>query len=315
MNHLAFRSVIAAALIAGFSAPIAAEYPEKPIKIIVPFGPGGGGDTNAQLFKRALEENKILPQPTVIIHVPGAGGNIGAKRALGEKPDGYTYLQTIVNLASNQALGNIDFGPADFIPVAAAGDSCIVISVMESSPYKSLKQLLDAAKAKPDTIVLGINIGGINHITARMMEEAYPGAKFRLANVGGGAKNFASLVGGHTETTPFSAADFTRFRVKGIRGLAYTGATRHPVLPEISTTKELGLPSIDFCFAHWWLAPKGTPKDRIDILANALEKAFATDLVQAKWKTLSMTPNFMKGAAVAERIKKDTQSVLKVFKK
>ena len=195
-----------------------------------------------------MEENKILPQPTVIIHVPGAGGNIGAKRALGEKPDGYTYLQTIVNLASNQALGNIDFGPADFIPVAAAGDSCIVISVMESSPYKSLKQLLDAAKAKPDTIVLGINIGGINHITARMMEEAYPGAKFRLANVGGGAKNFASLVGGHTETTPFSAADFTRFRVKGIRGLAYTGATRHPVLPEISTTKELGLPSIDFCF-------------------------------------------------------------------
>ena len=315
MKHLALRSILAVALIAGFSVPIATAYPDKPIKIIIPFKPGGGADTNAQLFKRALEENKLLPQPTVVVHVPGAGGNIGAKRAIGEKPDGYTILQTIVILASNQALGNIDFGPTDFIPVAAAGDSCIVVSVMESSPYKSLKQLLDAAKAKPDTITLGINIGGINHITARMLEEAHPGAKFRLANVGGGAKNFTALVGGHTETTPFSAVDFTRFRVKGIRGLAYTGATRHPVLPKIATTKELGLPSVDFCFAHWWLAPKGTPKDRTDTLANALEKAFATDLVQAKWKSLSMTPNFMKGAAAAERIKKDTASVLKVFKK
>ncbi len=186
---------------------------------------------------------------------------------------------------------------------------------MESSPYTTLRQLLEAAKAKPDTITLGINIGGINHIAARMMESAFPGAKFRLANVGGGAKNFAALIGGHTETTPFSAADFTRFKVKGIRGLGFTGATRHPALPDIPTTAELGFASVNFCFSHWWLAPKGTPKDRIAVLADAIEKAFATPLVKEKWQALSMTPNFKKGAAAVDRVMKDAAAVKKMFAK
>lgn len=296
----------------GFNA--SAEYPEQPIKVIVPFNPGGGTDTTAQLFKRVIEENKLLPQPIVTVHVPGAGGNIGAKQALNAEPDGYTFLQHVTNLAANQAMGNIDFGPLDFEPVALAGDTCMMAAVvLDDSKYRSLDQLLADAKARPDQIVLGVNIGGVGHITAKLLERASPGARFRIANVGGGAKQFAAIMGGHVEVNPFSSADYSRFAPKGLRALAYTGEARHPNFPDIPTTSELGYPAVQFCFGQMWFAPKDTPQDRIDTFANALEKAFHDPLVQKRWAELAMTPNFLKGDAFRERINRDVSMIKRVF--
>jgi tripartite-type tricarboxylate transporter receptor subunit TctC len=186
---------------------------------------------------------------------------------------------------------------------------------MNDSKYKTLDQLMTVARAKPGTIVLGMNIGGVGHIAARLMEEAYPGAKFRLANVGGAANQFSAILGGHVEVNPFSSADFSRFQPKGLRALAYAAEKRHPNFPNIATTAELGHPSIKFCFGQMWYAPKGTPKDRTAVMANALEKAFNTPLVQKRWAELAMTPNFLKGEAFRKRIAADVAMIKRVFAK
>lgn len=295
------RNVLAAAVMAAVAIGSAeAAWPEKPIRLIVPFAPGGTSDQIARIFQRTIEENKLLAQPINVVNI-GGHFSVGARQVKDTAPDGYTFMVLHIALMGGEAAGAVDFGHRAFEPVASTSEFCLTPAVRNDSPYASLGELLTAAKAKPDTIVFGVNIGAINHMAAIMMEQAFPGARFRYVQVGGGAENFKQLAGGHTQAAVFSGAEYVSFKDSGARALGWTGPQRQPKLPAIATLKEQGF-DVEFCVANWWFAPKGTPKDAIDGMAAALEKAMATPYIQDQLDQRLFDPVFLKGQALEQSL-------------
>jgi len=275
--------------------PALAAWPERPIRVVVPFAAGGTSDQMGRVFARAIDENKLLPQPVNIFNVTGHY-SVGSRQIKDAAPDGHNFLLVHIALMGGEGSGVMDFGFRDFKAVATTGDFCLMPIVRNDSPYKSLKELLEAAKTKPDTIQFGVNIAAINHLVALQIQQTTPGASFRYVQVGGGAENYRSLIGGHTQATVLSSAELVNFRGDGqLRPLGYTGPKRHAALPDIPTLKELGY-DVDFCVANWWFAPKATPQPIVDAFADALRKAQQTPYVQKELADRLFAPVFLSGA-------------------
>lgn len=295
-------AALAAAMMGtGLSGEALAVWPEKPIRVVVPFAAGGTSDQMARIFSRAVEENKILPQPINVFNVTGHY-SVGSRQVKDAPADGYNFLVIHVALMGGQAAGLYDFGYKDFTGVATTGEFCVTPVVRTDSPWTSLKDVLAAAKEKPDTLTFGVNIAAINHMAGLMIQETTPGARFRWVQVGGGAENFRSLSGGHTQVAVLSDAEFVNFRGNGtIRALGYTGSQRNPGLPDLPTLKELGY-DVNFCVANWWFAPKSTPAAAVAAFAGALEKAQKTEYIQKQYKDRLFVPVFRSGAEMQKEL-------------
>jgi tripartite-type tricarboxylate transporter receptor subunit TctC len=290
LKHLA--AALLGFLAAGAAVPAAA-WPDKPVKVIVPFGPGGTTDVVGRLIQRVAQEQKLLPQPLTIINV-GGHFSVGSIQAKNAAPDGYTFLLVHLALLSGEVVDpsrNLSY--RDFEPVALTGGFCLHHVVRDDSPHKTLEDLTRAAKEKPGQIIFGANIGALNHMGGGFLERA-TGTKFRFVQVGGGAENYAALKGGQTQTTMLSSSEYQNFKAGGIRALAYTGPKRLELEPEMPTTRELGL-GYDFCINNYWLTPKGTPKEAIEGLAAMLEKAMASEEVKAGQAKQASTADFLRG--------------------
>jgi len=133
------------------------------------------------------------------------------------------------------------------------------------------------------------------------MEQTYPGAKFRFVQVGGGGENFAALKGEQTQVSVLSSSEYQNFKGAGVHALGYTGPQRLDLEPGIPTMREQGL-NFEFCIQNYWLAPKGTPKEAIDGMANLLEKAMATPAMLDVMKKQASTAEFMKGDAFVKKL-------------
>lgn len=274
-----------------------AAWPEKPVRLIVPFAPGGTSDQIARVFQRALEEQNLLGQPLTVVNV-GGHWSVGARQVKDGPADGYTFLLVHPAIMGGEASGAVDFGYRDFALVASTSESCTLAVVANDSPFKTLDDLMNAAREKPDTVVFGVNIGGNNHLAALLLQQAAPGAAFRFTQVGGGAETFKNLAGGHTQAGILGRPEYASFKDSGIRALAYMAAERHAKLADIPTAKELGYDA-QFCPSNWWLAPKGAPQEATAGLADALEKAIASPLVQQEMEQRLFEPVFLKGDAFA----------------
>lgn len=275
-------------------ATISDNYPDQPIKVIVPFGAGGGSDTFVRILQKAIEENEFLTQPIVIINVPGAGGTIGSRQVMESEPDGYTLLCLHEGIISAKYAGSAAYGPEAFEPVAGTGEVGNVIAVAGNSQYTNLDQLLSDAVARPEEIVFSANIGAPSHFVGLMLENAKPGARFRYTQTGGGAKRFAALAGGHIDVSAFSLAEYMQFKSAGLRALAYCSETRHPSAPEIPTAAEQGFDVIASIMQFWW-APKNTPGEKTRIFAEVLEKSMKTRQVQEALQAIQTDNVFLTG--------------------
>jgi putative tricarboxylic transport membrane protein len=292
------RALLAAGLVASglglaTGAALAQAWPQKPVKVIVPFGPGGTTDVFGRLIQRAIQEQNLLSQPLTIINV-GGHFSVGSIQAKNADPDGYNFLLIHLALLSGEVVDptrNLSY--RDFEPVALTGGFCLHHIVAEDSPMKSVKDLIDAAKAKPRGVVFGVNIGALNHMGGGYLERAAD-VKFRFAQIGGGAENFAAIKGKQIETTMLSASEYANFKGGGVRALAYTGPQRLDNQPEVPTVKEAGL-NYEFCINNFWLAPKGTPKAAIDGMVETLRKAMASPVVIEGQKRQSSTTEFIGG--------------------
>jgi len=263
------------------------------------------------MFQAAFKESNLLGTPMAIVNVPGAGLSIGSRRVKDAKPDGYTFLLTHIALLSRQAAGLSDFGYKDFEPVAQTVGFCVVASVKSDSPYKTLSDLLKAAKSKPDSIVFGANLGALNHMAGLTLQSSSAGSQFRFVQIGGGAKNFASLKGGHTAVTTFGAPVYNKFRSGGVRGLAILANKRHAKLPNLPTAKEQGYDA-NFCIENFWFAPKGTPLQAINRFSNALERSLETAAVKAWLEKKFSTPSFLKGQAFSSKLEAAYKQILPI---
>jgi tripartite-type tricarboxylate transporter receptor subunit TctC len=249
-------------------------WPAKPVKFIVPYPPGGTVDPLARMVGAKLTEP--LGQAFVVENRAGAGGLVGTGVAAKAAPDGYTFLFVFDNHAVNPALvANVPFDTLkDFAPVMLVGTAPYAIVAHASRPFRTFTDVVQAAKAKPDSISIGsIGNGTLGHLTVALAQQV---GGFRINHIPykGGGPMTQDLLGGQIDLGIGSAALLTP-HVRGgkVRAIATTGNKRAPSLPDVPTLVEQGIPGVT-AYA-WWgvLAPAGTPKPILEKFHAELKKA------------------------------------------
>ncbi|MGZ5038564.1 MAG: Bug family tripartite tricarboxylate transporter substrate binding protein [Usitatibacter sp.] len=287
MNRRTFvRAFCAAILAAGSCAGSIAQdaYPAKPIKIIVPFPPGGGTDVLSRAIAQSITNN--TKWVFVVDNRPGAGGNIGLDAAAKSPPDGHTIaMGQTANLAVNPALyPSLPFDPLkDFEPIVAVSSQPLILVVGKDSPYKTLKDLVDAAKAKPGQLNMGSpGSGTIGHIGGELFQRR-AGVKFAHIPYKGAAPAVTDLMGGSVDLY-FGNSQSVDGLVKGgrIRAIAVTSPKRLKNMPDVPTIAESGYPGFEAATWSGLVAPKGTPKAIVDRLNAEANKALRSPDMIAK---------------------------------
>jgi putative tricarboxylic transport membrane protein len=276
-------------------------YPIKAIKVIVPFGPGGGSDTFVRIVQAGIRSGGLLPQPLTVINVPGAGGTIGSRRVKNSFGDGYTILNLHDGILSAKYSGQALYGPEAFKPIAATGLSEVMICVADSSRFKSLRELLETTRDEKGSVSFGANLGATSHFAGLRLEHAVPGAELRFVAAGGGAKRFASMKGGHLDASTFTVGEYLTFKDGGLRAIAILNAERSPDFPDVPTAREQDVNVIWDLMQYWW-APKTTSDSRVHYLAGILNEALNSADVRERFAELHIKPVFAQGAALTDLI-------------
>lgn len=277
------------------------EYPRKPIRVVVPFAPGGGSDTFVRIVQKAINDNQLMPQPLVVVNKPGGGTSIGSSYVKDARPDGYTVLCLHEALMVAKSNGQSPNGPDDYEVSAATGEFGVVVLVSEESPYQSLGDLMEAAKAQPETLNFGINFNTLTHFSAIKLENTLPGARFRFVATGGGATRLAGVMGGHLDVIILSVGEYVRFKENGLKAIAYLGEERIDSIPDIPTSAELGFPVFSANLHYWWF-PKGTDDSIVNYFAGVMKKVMQSEYMLQRTEELQILPRIIVGDELSQRI-------------
>jgi tripartite-type tricarboxylate transporter receptor subunit TctC len=250
----------------------AQDWPNKPVKFVSPYPPGGSVDPLARLLGAKLTES--LKQQFIVENRTGASGIIGTDYVAKSAPDGYTFVFIFDTHAVHQALNpTLPFDPVkDFAPVMIVGTAPMAITTGAMKPYKSFQDVLAAAKSQSGVTLGNVGNGSLAHLTTIVLSQA-AGAKFVPVAYKGGGPLSTDVIGGHVELAMAStAAQAQHVRGGKMRALVLTGDKRSSTMPEVPTLKEQG---IDLVAHAWWgiLAPAGTPRPIIDKFVVELNKA------------------------------------------
>jgi tripartite-type tricarboxylate transporter receptor subunit TctC len=269
------------------SAALAQTYPTKPIRIIVPFAAGGAVDVVARALGQRMSEQ--MGNPVIIEDKPGASANLGAELVAKAQPDGYTLLLGANGLATNMTLfPNLGFDTAkDFAPIARVGYAPLVLVVQASSPAKTLKDLIAMAKAQPGVLTYGsAGNGGSGHLASELLKLT---TKIDVMHVPykGGAPAMTDLLGGRITfmlNNPLEV--IANIKSGRLRALAVASPKRIPMLPDVPTFTEAGVPGYDA--SVWWglVAPAKTPKDIVAKLSSEALTALENEGVREKLSNL-----------------------------
>ncbi|MEQ8856850.1 tripartite tricarboxylate transporter substrate-binding protein [Gimesia sp.] len=278
------------------------QFPQRPIQAVVPFSAGGGTDLFARIIQKSITEDKLLKQPVVIINQPGGSGTIGSRYVKQARADGYKILCNHEGIITSKYSGKVNFGPEAFEPIAQTGEINLVVAVQQNAPYQNLAELLQYAEKHPGELQFGTNFGALAHFAAKKIEQASGGEYFNYVQSGDGQKRYTMLIGDHINATIFSLAEFLTYQGDGkIRALAVLSDKRQSALPDVATAREQQIDAVVGNSFYWW-APKGTPQERIDQLADVLEQAMQSDSVRNRLQVLSIAPVFYRGEKLNEHI-------------
>ena len=268
--------LLASLLFAVPLAVLAQAFPTKPVQMMVAYPAGGSTDIAARIVAAIAERD--LRQSIVVVNKAGAGGQVGWTEMSRAKPDGY-YIGFINLPALNTVILDPDrkaaFKEDAFVPVINQVLDPGIIWVKGDSPYKNLKDLIDAAKKNPQKISAATTgILSDDHLAILMMEEAAPGAMFRIVHFDGGAPVMTAVMGGHIDCAFDNVGSvFRRIRTGELRALAVMDDQRSPFIPDVPTMRELGYPSVISSSTRGIAVPKGTPQPVVKRLAQSLKKA------------------------------------------
>jgi tripartite-type tricarboxylate transporter receptor subunit TctC len=253
----------------------AADYPSRPVTIVVAFTPGGPSDVLSRIVGRRLQD--ILHQPFVVENRPGSGGNIAAEEVARATPDGYTLLMGNNSiLATNAALyRKLAYNPeTDFIPISLIGTQANILVVNPNVPAKSMAELIALAKTNPGQLNFASSgFGAAAHLAGELFKTE---AKINIVHVPykGAAPALQDVMAGHVQMMFATAASVIGLIKSGrVRALAVTTPKRTALLPDLPTVDELGIKGFDATTWHGLVAPAGTPKDIIDTLNFAAVEA------------------------------------------
>src|SRR5215831_2583547 len=276
-------SAVIFAFLALAAPAVAADYPNRPVVLVVAFTPGGPSDVLARIVGKKMEQ--VLGQPFIIENRPGAGGNIAAEGVAHAAPDGYTLLMGNNSiLATNESLyKHINYSPErDFIPITLVGTQANILVVNPDVPARSLKELIGLAQARPGTINFASSgYGAAAHLAGELFKTE---AKINIVHVPykGAAPALQDVIAGHDQIM-FATAASVIGHIEGgrVRALAVTTLKRTRILPDLPTMDEGGLKGFDASTWHGLLVPAGTPPQVIAVLHDAAVKALNDASVQA----------------------------------
>ena len=293
-----------------------ADYPDKPIRLIVPFAPGGVTDTSGRLIAEAL--GKRLGQPIVVENKAGASGNIGTQQVAVAPPDGYTLLLgfdgTLVINPHVFANFPIDV-MTDLAPVGMIGDADLILVAHPSFPAKNAQELIAYSKKQPGGVPYGTSgVGGTPHIAGELLKQR-TGANLTHVPYKGGGPAMTDALGGNIPLVYTAVAGAVQHVKQGrLVAIAVSGTRRTPSLPDVPTFIESGV--ADFEATSWvaLLAPAKTPRPVIDKINRELNAALADPAVVEKLATLGIVPAPGSPANLAERMRADLVKYGKVVK-
>lgn len=302
------RMILLALLVVAFVPVmvVSADFPTKPVTIIVPWSAGGATDV---LF-RAIAT--VFPkyangQPLVINNVPGAGAVTGTMEFLNAKPDGYTLLSLATPIITKIHWSEVKFTVDDFVPVINIVNDPSYILVRADSPYKTLSDLIEAARKDPETITMGNGgAGGGNHLVAVAFED-FVGVKFVHVPYNGGGPAVTALVGGHVDCVMAAAPEgVTNVQSGQLRVLAVMGPTRLSVFPDAPTALEQGY---DFRLGMWRgvAVQRGTPLETIKALHDIFKKCMDDPEFISKAKELGSVLFYMDSATFQNFVRQQNQ--------
>lgn len=291
-------SVLAAllALTACAASAKADDYPTRPIRLIIPFPPGGSNDVVGRIIANQLGQK--LGKQVFVDNRSGAGGIVGSDVAAKAAPDGYTLLIISVAHAVGPWLYKLPYDPiASFTPVGIIGSGTNVLSVNPNVPVHSVKDLIDLAKAKPGSLnYASAGVGSFENLSGELFK-LMAGVNIVHVPYKGGGPAMLALIAGETQLM-FSSIVQTVPNIKAgrLRGLATGGEKRSPILPDLPTIAEAGVPG--YVATNWWgiVAPAGTPKPIINKLHDAIEDVLDSADTQKFLAQQGATPIHMSSA-------------------
>jgi len=291
-RQLALIALIIALTLAGLHSPVHAQanYPDKPIRLVVPYTPGGGADTNSRMLAQPM--SAILGQPIIIENRPGASGVVGAMAVLQAPTDGYTMFYDTFPYAVNAVMRDLPFDPVkDMIPVSQAINMPLILVIPASSPFKTLKDLVDFAKANPNKLDYGsYGAGGAAHLAAELLQRD-AGIKWVHVPYKGGAQAIADVLAGRLAgyfSNPITSLQ--HLKSGKLRALATTGTTRMEALPDVPTFEEVGYPGFRVVEWNGFFVAKGTPTNIIERLAKTVGEATKDPAVKARMQSMGIEP-------------------------
>ena len=272
---IALPTLAITTLLSPITSSAQANYPNKPINFIVPYGAGGGADSRSRQIAQKM--GVILNQSIIVDNKPGAGGNIGTEFISRAAPDGYTIgMGNFAPMAVNKTLfGNLRYDPeTDLTPIVLIEKGPLVLVVHPNSPYKTVKDIVDAAKAKPGELTFSSGgIGGSHQLSAELFKQS-AGIDMIHVPYKSGSAGLTDLMAANV-TMMFDQMYSAMPSVKAdkLRAIAITSKKRSPLLPNIPSFAEVGYPKVEVLNWQGLIAPKGTPKGIIDKLNAAANEA------------------------------------------
>ena len=250
-------------------------YPNKPINFVVPYGAGGGADSRSRQIAQKM--SVILKQPIVVDNKPGAGGNIGTEFISRATPDGYTIgMGNFAPMAVNKTLfGNLRYDPeTDITPIVLVEKGPLVLVVNPSSSYKTIQDIVAAAKAKPGELTFSSGgIGGSHQLSAELFEQNAGIDMIHVPYKSGSAGLTDLMAGNVTMMFDQMYSAMPSIKADKLRPIAITSKKRSPLLPNVPSFAENGYPKVEVLNWQGLIAPKGTPKAIIDKLNAAANEA------------------------------------------
>ncbi len=294
----------------------AQNYPTKPVRIIVPFAPGGGTDIQARLLASVFHTS--MGQPFIVDNRTGAGGLIGAQLAVDSPPDGYTILFSTASMTVNETLyaDRIKFDMTkDLVPISWITSAPLVLTVHPSVPAKSVRELVDLAKAKPGLLNAGVNsLGSTSHLSAEMLQQM-AGIKTSIVPYRGGGPAVASLVGGETDFLFATAPSIMPHLKSGrARALAVTTPKKSSALPELPTMNSV-FPGFESDNWYAMYFPKGTPQALVEKMNNEIRKALQVKEVREFMVREGLDPVASSPAELAARIQREFPKYARVIQR
>ncbi len=288
------------------TAASAAEWPDRPVTLIVPFAAGGNTDTMARVTAEAL--GKLTGKPFIVDNKGGAGGTIAAEYVAKIKPDGYTlFFGTVSQMSTAPFTNRIKYDPLkDFVPIANVGGNPFVISTRPDAPFKTVPELVAYGKANPGKLTVGhAGVGGLTHLSVALFL-SMTGVDAVLIPYKGAAPALTGVLAGHTDFYSGNLSEVLPYeKTARLRLVAVSSLKRDPHLPNVPAISEY-YPGYSVETWNGLLGPAGMPKSAVEFLTEAMKKIHADPAFQQKLLSLGITPIAEFGDDFRKRIVADT---------